>query len=339
MEIQTYDIFNPNVSHVPRGLAGKTILVYGGNRTGKTKQGTRLPKPFYLGFEAGINGIAGVDFLPIQKWSDFIKVNKQLTDPVTLEKAKAKYQTILFDTVEASSLMCQDFVAQKAGASSIAAGNDGFGLWKEYEQEYFRQINLLASCGYTVYFISHEGDRKAVGNDGKEYKKIYPTGDKRSIDPVCNLVDIIGYARTNGIDSTSGEEIKSSLYLANSIHYHAGSRFDFLQGKIEEFTAENLEKAIADAVDKQATASDNSTVDYNQYVEEKKVDRLTFDEMKEQVRCYVQVMQKDEALFAKYKEIVEEHLGVNGSVMEANSKQEQQVDLILDGLMRLGIDI
>ncbi len=45
----TFDIFNPQVSVVAKGLDGKMILVYGNNSTGKTKQATRMKKPFYLG--------------------------------------------------------------------------------------------------------------------------------------------------------------------------------------------------------------------------------------------------------------------------------------------------
>lgn len=44
-----FDIFNPQVSKIAQGMDGKVILVYGGNSTGKTRQATRMPKPFYLG--------------------------------------------------------------------------------------------------------------------------------------------------------------------------------------------------------------------------------------------------------------------------------------------------
>ena len=90
------DIFNPSISTVPKGIEGKTMLWYGSNRTGKTYQATKANKPYYLAFEKGINAIAGIPFAPIQKWADFRKLNKQLTNPTTLEKAKELYQTIIF---------------------------------------------------------------------------------------------------------------------------------------------------------------------------------------------------------------------------------------------------
>ena len=44
-----FNIFNPMISTVAKGLEGKVITVAGGNNLGKTKQATRMEKPFYLG--------------------------------------------------------------------------------------------------------------------------------------------------------------------------------------------------------------------------------------------------------------------------------------------------
>lgn len=43
------DIFNPAISSVSKGLEGKVITITGSNNLGKTKQATRMEKPFYLG--------------------------------------------------------------------------------------------------------------------------------------------------------------------------------------------------------------------------------------------------------------------------------------------------
>lgn len=44
-----FDIFNPPVSAVVKGIEGKVITLMGNNSTGKTSQAVRFPKPFYLG--------------------------------------------------------------------------------------------------------------------------------------------------------------------------------------------------------------------------------------------------------------------------------------------------
>ncbi len=43
------DIFKPQVSVVAKGLEGKVITLVGSNSLGKTKQATRMERPFYLG--------------------------------------------------------------------------------------------------------------------------------------------------------------------------------------------------------------------------------------------------------------------------------------------------
>ena len=330
------DIFNPVVSTVSYDMQGKTFLVYGSNRTGKTAQACHFPKPYYLAFEKGINGIAGVPFAPIQKWSDFVKINKQLTNPKTLEQAKQLYQTVIFDTVQAAALMCEDFICQLYGVNRIKDGNSGYGLYKEYANEFARQINLLTSVGYTVIFISHETTRTFRDENGEEYEKIYPAGDKRSIDPICDLVDIIGYAAVNGLDE-NGNEIKSSLYLKNTKKYHAGSRFHYLTGYIEEFTAENLQKAVAEAVKKQEEIEGIKTVDFQTQNQQYANEELTFEELQQSIK-EIAIKLNEAGRMDEYQEIVDNYLGVGKRVSEATKKQRQQLELILNDLQMLEIE-
>lgn len=329
------DIFNPTISAVSYDMAGKTILVYGSNRTGKTKQMTRLPKPYYLAFEKGLNGIAGIPFAPIQKWADFVKINKQLTNPKTLEQAKQMYQTIVFDTVQAAGLMCEDFICQQYGVNRIKDGNNGYGLYKEYATEFAKQINLLTSVGYTVAFISHEATREFTDENGEIYTKIYPAGDKRSIDPICDLVDIIAYASVNGLDE-EGKEIKSSLYMVNTRKYHAGSRFDYLSPYLEEFTAENLQAAIAEAVKKQEEVEGIRSVDFATQSKQYQIQSLTFEEIQEKIK-EIAIKLNEAGRIEEYTEIIENYLGAGAKVSSASKKQQQQLELILVDLEALEI--
>ena len=90
-------------------------------------------------------------YVPVNSWADFKKYNKQLTGKKTVKKARETYQTIIFDEIEASARYCQDYICNKYQAESIKSGNEGYGLWKEYEVEYWREINKLTSVGYTIY--------------------------------------------------------------------------------------------------------------------------------------------------------------------------------------------
>jgi hypothetical protein len=321
----SFDIFNPQVSVVAKGLEGKVITVYGSNNLGKTKQATRMKKPFYLGFEKGIRAISGIPFLPINKWGDFKKINKQLTDPKTLDKAKELYQTIIFDEVYTSALYCQDFLCKKHGVESIGDGNDGFGLWKEYETEFWAEIDKLLGTGYTLVFISHQ-------EETKEGKAI-PKGDKRSIKPIIDNSDIVVFLTSNGIDEDKNV-IKSSAWFAETDEFFARSRFDYIDTYLPEFTAENLEKVIAVAIERQEEAEGVKAVSYAEQNERYQSDALSYDDLMERIVAIGGELAETDRL-DELTEVVEKHLGIGKKVTECKKSQVQIMSLILDDLQEL----
>lgn len=318
-----FDIFNPQVSVVAKGLEGKRIMIYGGNNLGKTKQATRMKKPFYLPFEKGVNAIAGIPFVPINTWADFKKVNKQLTSPATVEKAKEIYNTIIFDEVEASAKYCQRYINGLYGVSRLKDGNDGFGLWKEYETEYWEEINKLTGAGYTIVFIAHKTESK----DGM----IFPKGDKRALEPIVDNCDIVVYVKSNGIDE-NGKVINSSGYLAQTDEFFARSRFDYIDTYIENFTAENLEKAVIEAIQRQEEAEGVKAVSFNEQKAAFESEKIDFNDLMEKVgkagEKFIETNKADLLV-----EIVEKHLGKGKKVSECNKGQIEVVSVIYDDMM------
>ncbi|WP_064199098.1 ATP-binding protein [Brevibacillus brevis] len=321
----SFDIFNPQVSTVAKGLEGKVITLVGSNSLGKTKQATRMNKPFYLGFEKGIRAIAGIPFLPINKWSDFKKINKQLTDPKTLDKAKEIYQTIIFDEVYTSALYCQDYLCKKHGVETIGEGKDGFGLWKEYETEYWSEIDKLLGTGYTLVFISHVEETK----EGKHI----PKGDKRSIKPIIDNSDVVAYLQSNGVDE-EGKVIKSSAWFAETDKWFARSRFDYIDTYLEEFTAENLEKVLADAIEKQEKAEGVKAVSFAEQKESYTSEELSYEELMEEIKD-IGIKLNEADRLEELQDIVEKHLGVGKKVTECKKSQVQVMSIILDDLKEL----
>lgn len=330
------DIFNLPVSTVSHDMAGKTILIYGSNRTGKTQQSCKFPKPIYLGFENGLNGIAGVPYKFFNTWGEYLSLMRALLSPQNIEKTREVYQTFIFDTVQAAALLCQDYICGKYGVSSIKEGNSGYGLWTEYETEFKRQINNLVKGGFTVIFISHETTRDFTDENGKTYSKIYPAGDKRSIDPVCDAVDIIAYASVNGLDE-EGNEIKSSLYMKNTKKYHAGSRFSHLPAYLPEFTAEALQEAIKKATIEEEQATGVKTVSYEEQIKAREVEKPDFETVKEQIGKYAMALNKLNRM-DEYNKIVSNYLKIKVSAAEPT--QLDQLIFILEDLQQLkDIDI
>jgi hypothetical protein len=68
-------------------------------KTGKTSTASKFDKALLLAFETGYLAIPGVMATPINSWSDFKKVIKQLKD----EKAHEIYSNIVMDTVKSAA--------------------------------------------------------------------------------------------------------------------------------------------------------------------------------------------------------------------------------------------
>ena len=223
--------------------------------------------------------------------------------------------------------MCQDYICQREGVSTIGEIPHGGG-YKMYEVEFWREINKLTSAGFTVYFISHEGQRTFLNDKGEEYTKIYPKGDKRSIDPICDLCDIILYLKPNGLDET-GKEIPSSAFIVNTPEYLARSRFDYMVNYLKEFSIENLEQAISDAIDEEEKISGvGSVVSFTENQELTKVKEKTFDEIMQEIEKYAMFL-NEKGKIDDYITIVEEHLGKGNGASTATKNQKQQLDMVL----------
>ena len=314
------DIFKPEVSVIAKGIEGKVVTIYGSNNLGKSKQSSRMTKPLYLPFEKGLNAIAGVNFMPINSWGDFKKVNKQLSKNV--EKAKEMYQTIVVDEVDAFAKYATRYVCNQYNVERIKDGNDGFGLWKEYENEVWDEINKLIGNGFTVIFIAHaEADKSG---------KIYPKGDKRALAPVIDNSDIVVYLESNGVDENKNV-IKSSAWLAETDEFFARSRFDYIDTYLEEFTAENLNQAIVEAVERQEAAEGITAVTYEQQKEVNSSGSQNFDDLMSSIKETGKQLNAKGKL-EKLNEVVEKHLGKDKKVTECTPKQLDVMSVILDDL-------
>lgn len=212
-------------------------------------------------------------------------------------------------------------------------------MWKEYENEWFREFNKLTNAGYCLYFISHSESKELQDPlTGEKYDKMIPVGDKRTIKLIEDTADIIGYVRSNGFDDT-GKEIPSSLYLGNDRGFKAGSRFDYLTPFIKDFTAENLMKAIADAVEAEEKSSGIKGKTFDEKRKESAVEKPTFESLVTSIKPYAQTFTKagDKPKVA-YVDIVEQHLGVGKKVSEATEKQYPQIEMILFDLQEYAKD-
>lgn len=317
-------IFEPQVSVVAHGLEGKTIMIYGTNNTGKTFQCVRMKKPLFLMCENGLGAQAGVKHKMINNWRSFTKYIKELTDPKTVDQAKSMYSTIVIDEVYASSLFCQKFVCDTYGGGCISLGaneNSKVNLYQIYERLYWEQIQKLVTAGYTVVFVAHADEK-----DGY----ISPKGDKRCIKPIIDNCDIVAYLKPNGVDE-DGKVIKSSAYFAQTDEFFARSRYDYMVTSIEEFSAENLEKAISDGIEAQEKAEGVQSVSYEEQQSMYEEKKLSYEELQNELALWGGKMASADHM-EELTDIVENILGVGKKVSQCTKKQVEAMAIILEDI-------
>ena len=323
------DIFNPAISVVSKDFEGKLLLIHSNERKlGKTLQATRFPKPYYLRFEQGINAISGLSYAPLTKWADFKKIRKQLTNPKTLDQARAMYTTLIVDTTDVAIKWCEKYVCGMQGVDRLNDGNNGYGLWKEYENEWFSEWNALLNAGYSIIFIAHSEARKMKDpKTGAEYEQLYPKGDKRTIDLIIDAADFIGYVKSNGF-TEDGEPQMSSIYFQSCPEFLAGTRFKHMAPEITPFTAENVQDAMRIAVEMEEQESGAKAVSYAEKVANDTFKEMTYDEAIATAKpLFKKMMEKDKMLTSK---IIEKYLGEGAKISDTTEKQLEQVLMIID---------
>jgi len=279
----------------------------------------------------GIRAISGVPFLPLNTWVDFKRINQQLTNPKTLDKAREAYQTIIFDEVFASARMCQDYVCQMNGATHMGEvapqGEVRPNLWTAYQAEYYTEINKLLKSGFTIVFIGHE-------TRDKETNQIIPKGDVRSMELVRDHADITIYLAGNGVDENN-KVIKSSAYLAATPDYFARSRYDYMDTYIPEFTAEALEEVVAEAVRREEEATGNKTVSFAEHLESVTTAEINLDDLKAEVN-EVGALLAEEHL-DELLEVISRHLGKGAIVDNVKISQVNELAVVALELKDLAI--
>jgi len=169
------DIFNVKPHQVSRDMRGYSVFLYGGWKTGKTTTAVKFPKHFLLAFEKGYSAIPGAMAQPINSWSEFRQVLRQLKD----DKAKETFETIIVDTADIAYDYCVKYICANNDVDSI--GDIGYG--KGYglvEKEFDESLRQIVQMGYGLVVISHEADKTFKNENGTEYNKIVPTLDKRA---------------------------------------------------------------------------------------------------------------------------------------------------------------
>lgn len=299
---------------ISRDLKGKYILLYSLPKAGKTSLAAQFPKSLILGFEKGYNGLAGVMAVDIPKWSQMKEVLRELRKPEVQEK----FDTIVVDTATIAWELCEQFICMQNDVQEIneIPWGKGFKLCSKEFNTTMRQITML---GYGLVFIAHSEEKPIPdGQEGETF--VAPALEKRAYKIINGMVDIIGYIQ---VDLETG---KRTLITRANKHIVAGSRFRFLPAEIE-LSYENLANALADAIEKEGTASGGMIIDARL---NEVTTKRNFDEtLKEAANLWQQLVSKNENNLSEMQKIIKNHFGEIVKLSEAKESQQDLVELVI----------
>ena len=335
------DILNITPHQVSRNLKGYSVFFYGDPKTGKTTTAAHFPKSLLLAFEKGYMAIPGIMAQPINSWSEFRKVLRQLKET----EAKQMFETIIIDTADIAYDYVTKYICDNAKRPDGGYGVDsisdipfgkGYGM---VAQEFDECLRSIVQMDYGLVLISHATDKTFTDENGQEYNKIVPTLDKRATNIVSRMTDIIGYSR---VVTTEDGQMVTKLFMRGTPRYMAGSRFKYTPEYID-FSYKNLVDAIGEAIDKQSKEDGAEFFTENQVnVYEDTTKELDFDELMETFNKQIQTLQTstDEEnfqnnLFPKITQIIEKFLGKGNKVSNCDRNQVEAISLIVDGLDEL----
>ena len=335
------DIFSITPHQVSRDLRGYSVLFYGEPKSGKTTTAVKFPRHLLLAFEKGYNAIPGAMAQPINSWSEFRKVLRQLKDP----KAKERFETIIIDTADIAYDYCEKYICANAKRADGGFGVDAIGdipFGKGYTlvaHEFDECLRSIVQMNYGLVLISHAVDKTFKDEQGVEFNQIVPTLGNKPRNIVSRMCDIIGYSRAVQLeDGTTA----TKLFMRGTPRYIAGSRFKYTPDVID-FNYNSLVAAIGDAIDKQM-AEDGTEyfTDERSNLYIPTVDDLDFDKLMEAFNNIVNdlIENNPEDKFKEYwqpriVEITDKYLGKGMKVNQCSREQVEALDLIVTDLKEL----
>lgn len=333
------DIFAVTPHQVSRDMRGYSVLFYGEPKTGKTTISTKFPRHLLLAAEKGYNAIPGAMAIPINTWSEFRKVLRQLKDP----KAKETYETIILDTVDLFYDFCEKYICQNAKRADGGTGVDTIGdiaYGRGYTlvaKEFDECLRSILQMGYGLVMISHSVDKVFKDEAGNEFNQIVPTLGAKARNIVDRMVDVLGYSRV--VQDENGNNV-TKLFMRGTPRYVAGSRFKFTPDYID-FNYQSLVTAIGDAIDKQMEeeGSENFTNTRNNLYFASP--ELNFDDLMNTFNnCIETLISNHSTDFEtnyqpKIIQITEKYLGKGQKVSNISRDQVEALSLIVDELKDL----
>lgn len=299
-------------------------------KSGKTTTACKFPKPLLLAFEAGYLAIPGAMALPINKWSEFKQVLRQLKD----DKAHDVYENVIIDTADIAYDLCEKYICNKNGVQELGEVPYG-GAYSQLSKEFDEALRSIPQMGYGLVIISHSQDKTFKDENGNEYDQIVPTLANRGRLIVERMADIIAYTKPTELEDGS---VQTVAYLRGTPRYIAGSRFKYIPDHII-FNYDTLVKAIGDAIDQEANENNNQYVTNDTVNGYEENNTLDFNGLMNEFKYITRTLQKNvDKVEFKNKwapfivSLTDKYLGTGKKVNDITEQQVEQLAMIVADL-------
>lgn len=287
---------------------------------GKTTLAVQMPGAILLAFEKGYNALPGVMAQDITSWGEMKQVYRELKKPAV----KEKYNSIIVDTIDIAADMCQKYICDQNGITTL--GELGFGKgWTFFKNEFSQVFRGLTQLGYAVVFLGH--DKEVIDDNGNRTIRPALTASTRTI--IAGMADIMGYAHQK-----KGAPMSVLTLRCEDDSIECGGRIKYIQPEIL-MSYDNLVQAAKEAIDKEAAEYGNK------YVTDEKITAVEQPEydydmlMKEFKGLVEAIMDEDENNAGKITSVVEHYLGKGKKASEITPYQAEFLYLINEDLKNL----
>lgn len=308
---------------VSRDLSGYITYVYGRPKTGKTTLATQMPNSLLLAFERGYNALPGVMAQDVTSWTEMKQIYRELKKP----EVQSVYKALVVDTVDIASDMCQKYICNQLGIENIGDGGWTTNGWSKYKKEFEETFRSLTQMGYAVFFISHAKEKTVKRPDNTEYTQVLPALQSSALNIIEGMADIYGYAHQ--VRTDEGSKVILTLRHPDDT-IACGGRFKYIAPEID-FNYDSLVKALTDAIDKEAKATNNQFVTEEREVMSS-VKEYDYDALIGEFQTIVgSLMQKNSAMYGpRITQIIERYLGKGKKIADTNRDQGEFVYLIVN---------
>ena len=335
------DIFNIKPTVVTRDLSGKSFLIYGERKSGKTSNAVKFPKPILLAFEKGYSMLSGVFAQPLNTWREALEVKKQLlrnADEVATERAKGNdaetiFKTVIVDTADIAYDCCERYVLDKEGVEHLDESQN-MRAYRALSREYDKFFQEIVKAGYTLVIISH-ATSKQIKEKGEKYDKTIPTLPDRGFQVIARLVDVCAYASYE--TDAENDTTTSMLTMRGSKNLEAGSRNKYMSERIP-FTYQALCDDMYQAINRLESDDGAVVVNTPTQMHQDVSEKIDFKSVKTAIGKIARALVKlDDGLeephyVDDYKRIAETYIGRNRLVKDCDEAQADMLALILEDL-------